>query len=138
MVTITKKVLHSADGTKVFSEAAGDPSNPALVFIHGLGLCGIAFDAQFEDPRLNESLYLVRYDMRGHGQSGMPLEAAAYESARHAEDFKAVCEGFGLVKPSVLVWYVVGSPWRNSKYLLTYESIRIGVWGVSRLFGDLF
>lgn len=106
MVAIVSKVLESADGTKLFAEAAGDPANPALVFIHGFGVSGVAFDAQFEDPRLNENLYLVRYDMRGHARSGMPMDAAAYQSVRHAEDFKTVCEGFGLTKPNVLGWSV--------------------------------
>ncbi|KAF7795621.1 hypothetical protein EIP86_006786 [Pleurotus ostreatoroseus] len=117
MVALTQKLLHSADGTKIYAEAAGDPSKPALVFIHGLGLCTFAFDAQFEDPRLNQTLYLVRYDMRGHGQSGMPLEKAAYESARHAEDFKVVCGAFGLVKPSVLAWSLGAAITMGFKYV---------------------
>ena len=104
MVAIVSRILESADGAKIFAEAAGDPANPAVVFIHGLGLCGVAFDAQFEDPRLYQNLYLVRYDMRGHGRSGMPMDAASYQSVRHAEDFKAVCEGFGLTRPNVLAW----------------------------------
>ena len=106
MVSLDSRIFKSTDGTKIFAEAAGDPSRPALVFIHGLGLNGVAFDNQFEDPKLNKNLYLVRYDMRGHGCSGMPREAAAYESIRHAEDFKALCEEFGLVKPDVLGWSV--------------------------------
>lgn len=104
MSTIESKILVSADGTKLFAEAAGNPSKPVLVFIHGFCVTGAAFDPQFEDARLHENLYLVRYDMRGQGRSGMPREAAAYESIRHAEDFKAVCEGFGLRKPNVLAW----------------------------------
>ncbi|KAJ3529918.1 hypothetical protein NM688_g7786 [Phlebia brevispora] len=108
MVAIVSKEVTSEDGTKILVEAAGDSSKPALVFIHGFGLTGISFDPQFEDPRLNENLYLVRYDMRGHGRSGIPLEASAYESAKHAEDFKAVCDEFKLVKPNVLAWSLGG------------------------------
>lgn len=44
--------------------------------------------------------------MRGHGRSDMPEDLEAYESIRHAEDFRTVCEGFGLKKPFVLGWYV--------------------------------
>ena len=34
----------------------------------------------------------MRYDLRGHGRSGYPMNAASYESRRYAEDFKAVLE----------------------------------------------
>ena len=104
MVRYDTKILASTDGTKIYAEAVGNPGHPALVLVHGLGLTGAAFDKQFEDPRLSDSLYLVRYDMRGHGRSGMPVEAAAYESIRHAQDFKVICEAYGLVKPNVLAW----------------------------------
>ncbi len=109
MSTISSKIFLSADGTKVYAEATGDLSKPALVFIHGLSSNVLVFDRQFKDPRLNENFYLVRYDMRGHGRSGHPREASAYQSIRYAEDFKAVCEEFELSKPSVLAWQVTSS-----------------------------
>ena len=104
MVHTESKYVHAADGTRIYADAAGDPRNPHIVFIHGMGIPSIAWDKQFEDPRLNENLYLVRYDTRGHGRSGSPLDAVAYESARQAEDFKAVCDGFNLVRPNVVAW----------------------------------
>lgn len=45
--------------------------------------------------------------MRGHGRSDAPLVAEAYESIRYAEDFKAVMEEFGVVKPFVAGWYFI-------------------------------
>ena len=102
-----EKYLTSADGTAIHASesATGAPANPPVVFIHGLGFSStVAWDKQFSDPRLQGNLYMVRYDMRGHGRSGAPVEAAMYESRRHAEDFRAVCEGFGVVGPDVVAW----------------------------------
>jgi pimeloyl-ACP methyl ester carboxylesterase len=42
--------------------------------------------------------------VRGHGRSDQPLEAEAYESRKHAEDFKAVVDVFRLSKPFVAGW----------------------------------
>lgn len=105
--TLHSKVLTSPDGVKVFAEATGDPSKHPIVFLHGLALNGTSFDKQFSDPRLNENFYLVRYDLRGHGRSGLPFEFEAYESIRYAEEFKTVCEGFKIEKPSVVAWWVL-------------------------------
>lgn len=49
----------------------------------------------------------VRYDTRGHGRSGKPEDAAAWESKRLAEDFDAVVRGFGLSRPFVACWCVL-------------------------------
>ena len=104
MAVSVPKYVYSADGTKIYADATGDPRNPHVVLIHGMGVASIAWDKQIEDPRLNENLYLVRYDTRGQGRSGAPLEASAYESVRQAEDFKAVCDGFNLVRPHIMAW----------------------------------
>ncbi|KAM5538568.1 hypothetical protein V8D89_007901 [Ganoderma adspersum] len=47
--------------------------------------------------------------MRGHGRSGQPLEAEAYQSLRYAEDFKTVCGAFGVDKPFLVGWSLGGS-----------------------------
>ena len=94
----------SADGTKIWAQAAGNPSKPAVVFIHGFSCSTLNFGKQFSDPTLLENLYLLRYDVRGHGRSEQPLEAKDYESLRHAEDFKAVIDAFGVRKPFVAGW----------------------------------
>lgn len=105
--TLQTKLLTSPDGIKVLAEAVGDPKNHAIVFLHGLSLTGAGFERQFRDPRLYENFFLVRYDLRGHGRSGMSFDAKSYESIRYAEEFKTVCEGFNVVKPSVVAWYVI-------------------------------
>lgn len=98
----------SADGTKIWAESAGDPTKPAVVFIHGFSCTGLHFSKQFSDPALLENLHLIRYDVRGHGQSDQPLDAEAYQSKRHAEDYKAVVDAFGAVKPFLAGWSLGG------------------------------
>lgn len=101
-------MLTSPDGTLIWAEAAGNASAPAIVFIHGLGCTAAAFDKQFEDLRLLKHLHLVRYEMRGHGRSGKPEDIESYQSIRHAEDFRVVCEAFQLHKPCMLGWSLGG------------------------------
>lgn len=96
--------ITSLDGTKLHASSAGDPSKPAVIFIHGFSCTSQHFARQFSDPLLLSNLHLIRYDLRGHGRSGQPLEAEAYESVRHAEDFRVVCEAFGLRRPFVAGW----------------------------------
>lgn len=49
----------SADGTKVFAGALGDPRKPALVFIHGITLSSSIFNNIFALPELSQDFYLV-------------------------------------------------------------------------------
>jgi len=125
------KFVQSKDGTQIWTHAAGDPTKPAIVFIPGFSCTALAFEKQFEDPKLLENLYLVsyshaihfpqfisysltrrsplhqvRYDPRGQGQSGQPLKADDYLSERYADDFKAVADEYKLTKPFVCGWCV--------------------------------
>ncbi|KAJ7510532.1 alpha/beta-hydrolase [Mycena galericulata] len=104
MTKSTVKILHSTDGTKIFAEATGDPKNLHLVLLSGLSLSGAVFDEMCRDQRLLETLYVVRYDIRGHGRSGKPNTPEAYESKRFADDFKTVTDAFGLKKPVLTGW----------------------------------
>ncbi|KZT52833.1 alpha/beta-hydrolase [Calocera cornea HHB12733] len=103
------KVVHSADGTPIYAEALGDPSKPALVFIHGFVVSLICFDDIFSDPKWREAVYLIRYDTRGHGRSGKPDAAEAYESRRMSEDYMAVTAAFGVTKAFIVGWSMGGS-----------------------------
>ncbi|KAJ6632466.1 Alpha/Beta hydrolase protein [Mycena sp. CBHHK59/15] len=103
----THHLVKSADGTSIYAEAVGDPSKPAVVFIHGFSMSAMAFDAIFSDPEWIARVYVVgavRYDVRGHGRSDKPVDEAAWESQRLAEDFDAVVDAFKLNKPFVLGW----------------------------------
>ncbi|KAF7362468.1 AB hydrolase-1 domain-containing protein [Mycena venus] len=98
------KLCPSSDGTIIYAEAAGNPVNPSVVFAHGFALSGIVFDKLFADTRMLEKLYLVRYDVRGHGRSGKPVVADGYASSLYAADFSAVAKEFSLNKPVFVGW----------------------------------
>ena len=98
------RTLTSPDGTRLWAESAGDASKPPIVFIHGLSCTALGWDKQFADADLQRNFHIVRYEMRGHGRSGKPVEEKDYASARIAEDFKTVCDAFGLVRPFMVGW----------------------------------
>ena len=54
------KMVVSADGTEIYANAVGDPSHPALVFLHGFSTSTLVFDAIFDSPKWSSQLYLVR------------------------------------------------------------------------------
>lgn len=121
-----ERKVRSADGTWIFADAVGDPTLPALVFIHGFACASSIFDQLVADPHLLAKFYLVsrffivsirhaieysdsfqvRYDLRGFGWSDHPEEASAYTSIRFAEDFAAVAGRYNLKRPFLAGWYV--------------------------------
>lgn len=56
---IAEKFVTSADGTRVFAGAVGDPSRPALVFVHGYSLTSEVFNEIFAKPENSRDFYLV-------------------------------------------------------------------------------
>lgn len=53
------KYIVSADGTRLYSDAVGNPSSPALVFVHGLGTTAVCFDTIFRNPQFSADHFLV-------------------------------------------------------------------------------
>ncbi|VDB92484.1 unnamed protein product [Peniophora sp. CBMAI 1063] len=102
------KIVLSSDGEQIYAEATGDPSKPHAVLLHGLALSGAVFDEFCATPKLLENLYIVRYDIRGHGRSCMPMTPEGHASKLYADDFKAVVEAFGLRKPTLIGWSMGG------------------------------
>ncbi|KAJ3847415.1 hypothetical protein EV368DRAFT_87765 [Lentinula lateritia] len=70
--TLDSRTVRSTDGCVIFAEATGNPQNPHVVLIHGMTFCGALFDKICGLPEILEKLYVVRYDLRGHGRSGKP------------------------------------------------------------------
>ena len=56
---------------------AGDPSNPTLLLLHGLGSTSHIWDLLA--PHLVERFRLVAPDQRGHGRSGKPASGYGWE-----------------------------------------------------------
>ncbi|KAI8976629.1 alpha/beta-hydrolase [Trametes punicea] len=103
-VSTTSRTLRSVDGTVIHAEAVGDHGNPHVVFIHEVTFCSAVFDELFNDRRLADHLYLVRYDLRCHGRSGIIRGEEGQHPTRHADDFLAVVNGFRLHRPMIVAW----------------------------------
>lgn len=56
---VDRKRLTSADGTRIYADAVGDPANPAILFAHGFGGCAEIFNDIFSESKFSEKHYLV-------------------------------------------------------------------------------
>ncbi|WP_277184261.1 alpha/beta fold hydrolase [Caballeronia sp. BR00000012568055] len=106
------------DGVQLAVQEAGDPNGPPVVFIHGLLGSRLNWQAQVERAQLG-GYRLITYDLRGHGLSGKPADAAAYtEGRRWADDLAAVIEAAHAMKPVLVGWSLGGAVISN--YLASY------------------
>lgn len=103
----------SSDGTVLVGDAQGDPAAPEILLIHGLRQSRLSWDRQFDDKTL-AGFRLVRFDLRGHGDSDKPAAPEAYADAgRWGDDVAAVIAAAKLRRPVLVGWslggFVVGS-----------------------------
>ncbi|WP_225766708.1 alpha/beta fold hydrolase [Inquilinus sp. Marseille-Q2685] len=115
--------VRSSDGTVLTGDAQGDPQAPEILFIHGLRQSRLSWDKQFADPAL-AGFRLVRFDLRGHGDSDKPPSPDAYADADlWADDVAAAIAGAKLRRPVLVGWslggYVAGA------YLRKYGGARV-------------
>jgi non-heme chloroperoxidase len=83
---------------------AGKADGPPIVFIHGFTGNHLTWERQFSGP-LAAEFRLVTYDLRGHGASDKPLDAARYaDAALWAEDLAAVIRAKNLDRPVLVGW----------------------------------
>ncbi|KAJ3552663.1 hypothetical protein NP233_g12827 [Leucocoprinus birnbaumii] len=104
--TFKSRFIKSADGTEIYTDAAGtrSPGNPTIVLLAGFSMVKECFNPIFDDPKWMSNAFLVRYDLRGHGRSGKPLNDEAWESRCLAEDFEAVCKEFNVTNTFIMAW----------------------------------
>ncbi len=132
--------VRSADGTVLAAEAKGDPAASEVLFIHGLRQSRLSWDKQFADPAL-AGFRMIRFDLRGHGDSDKPSALESYSDADlWADDVAAVIAATKLRRPVLVGWslggYVAGA------YLRKYGGPGIAgvnlVDAVTKLSPDLF
>lgn len=109
--------VRSVDGTMLAAETQGDPQAPEIVFIHGLRQSRLSWDKQFADPTL-AGFRMVRFDLRGHGDSDKPASPDAYADAdRWSADLAAVIAAAKFRRPVLVGWslggYVAGAYLRS-------------------------
>ena len=87
----------------------GDPTKPAIVFIHGYRQSYLSWIYQFQSS-LADHCHLIAFDLRGHGNSGVPWRADGYTNERMwAEDVAAVIKATGAKQPLVVAWSFGGN-----------------------------
>ncbi|MFG6415055.1 alpha/beta fold hydrolase [Roseateles sp. DC23W] len=97
------------DGVPLNLVQKGEAGRPGVLFLHGYKQSYLSWSAQF-GADLAQRCHLVAYDLRGHGNSGQPWQASAYDNSRPwADDMAAVIRASGLVKPLVVAWSFGGN-----------------------------
>jgi non-heme chloroperoxidase len=96
--------IAGAGGVELAIHEAGRPGAPAIIFIHGFSQNSLTWERQLRSS-LADEFHLIAYDMRGHGGSDKPLDAAQYtDGARWADELAAVIRARNLQRPVVVGW----------------------------------
>jgi len=93
----------STNGIVTFYEDAGQ--GPAVVLIHGHSLDLRMWDGQVA-PLLDGGYRVIRYDVRGHGQSDAP--ASGYTWQNYSLDLRDLLDHLGIDAPAHLVGLSMG------------------------------
>jgi non-heme chloroperoxidase len=114
------------DGLTISAQEYGNPNGPGIVFIHGFSQSHLSWMRQV-DSDLAKEFHIVTYDLRGHGNSDKPLDAARYrDSKAWGDEVQAVIDAAGLKKPVLVGWSYAGRV--ISDYVATH-----GTGGISGL-----
>ncbi len=98
------RTVAGAAGVPLNVVTTGDRAARPVVFVHGIGQSYLAFENQFRSS-LRRSLFLVAFDLRGHGNSGKPWNSEAYsDRAIWATDLDSVIRGLELRDPLLVGW----------------------------------
>ncbi|MBB3409942.1 pimeloyl-ACP methyl ester carboxylesterase [Rhizobium sp. BK316] len=116
--------VRAPDGLEIAVQESGDPTGPAIVFIHGLLGSHLNWDMQVGSDKL-QRYRLITYDLRGHGLSGKPDDVEAYRDGRRwADDLSAVLKATGAKNPVLVGWSLGGVVISN--YLAAYGDGDLG------------
>ncbi|UXH79954.1 alpha/beta fold hydrolase [Roseateles amylovorans] len=111
-------VVTAPDGVTLAVQETGDPEGPTVIFVHGLLGSRLSWDAQWRDPAL-QRFRLIAFDLRGHGQSGMPTSPQMYrEGRRWGDDLDAVIRATRANRPVLVGWSLGAAVITN--YLAAY------------------
>jgi non-heme chloroperoxidase len=96
------------DGLTISAQEYGNPNGPGIVFIHGFSQSHLSWMRQ-TDSELAKDFHIVTYDLRGHGNSDKPLDAARYrDSKAWGDEVQAVIDAAGLKRPVLVGWSYAG------------------------------
>ena len=101
----------------------GNPEGPPILFIHGYCQSTFAWRKQFAGD-LGRDFRLIAFDLRGHGESDKPADAAAYTDSKFwADDVAAVIDALALQNVTLAGWSYGG--YVIADYLRFYGAGRV-------------
>ena len=101
--------VKTRDGLTLAAEVQGEPGAPEIVFVHGLRQSRLSWDRQFASPDL-AGFRLIRFDLRGHGDSGKPDDPSAYSDLTvWGDDLAAVLDAGQARRPVLVGWSLGGA-----------------------------
>ncbi|MFF7453953.1 SDR family oxidoreductase [Kitasatospora sp. NPDC008115] len=101
-----RRTVHSA-GLPLAVHEQGDPAAPTVLLVHGYPDTHAVWDDVAAD--LARDHHVVRYDVRGAGASGVPLDRAGYRLEHLAADLFAVADAVSPDRPVHVVAHDWGS-----------------------------
>ncbi|SOB80601.1 SDR family oxidoreductase [Streptomyces sp. 1331.2] len=101
-----RRTVHSG-GLPLAVFEQGDPAAPTVLLVHGYPDTHAVWDDIAAD--LARDHHVVRYDVRGAGESGVPADRDGYRLERLAEDLLAVADAVSPDRPVHLVAHDWGS-----------------------------
>ncbi len=111
------------DGVKVAVQEYGNPKGLEIVLVHGLDGSHLEWAKQTSSAALSK-YRLITYDLRGHGFSDKPTDAACYADGRRwGDELHAVIQAKHLKRPVLVGWSLGGPVLTN--YLGTYGDSQI-------------
>jgi non-heme chloroperoxidase len=98
----------TSDGLTISAQEWGNPNGPGIVFIHGFSQSNLSWTRQTNSDLARE-FHIVTYDLRGHGNSDKPLEAARYRDGKAwADEVQAAIDAAGLKRSVLVGWSYAG------------------------------
>jgi len=96
--------VKSSDGTHLHVVETGNPEGPPMLFIHGWSQCHLSWMYQLNSD-LARDYRLIAFDLRGHGNSGIPTQTEAYnQGGLWADDIDAIITSLELDRPLLAGW----------------------------------
>ena len=109
IATLSHSTVVAPDGVPLAVTEWGNPDGKPVLLLHGFSFSADVWRAQ-QDAALAARYRFVALDLRGHGASGKPWDAASYASSRvWADDIAAVLAAKRLERPVVVAWSFGGN-----------------------------
>jgi pimeloyl-ACP methyl ester carboxylesterase len=134
----------SPDGMRVAYDRSG--TGPAIVLLHGGGSMRQEWHEAGYVKRLQDDFTVITIDLRGHGESAMPVDPADYTTDKMGQDILAVADACGVGR--FTIWgmsfggkvgrYLAAQSERVAKIILMGTPLGLGVSGELRQDAKVF